>query len=70
LVHKEDQEHADEEASSQFWTVYGYRRWPEDGSLPLDEGHGTTAIGDFTTQEAALDLAYAISCGKEVEVFG
>lgn len=60
------QEAADEEASSQFWTVYGWRPYPED-DIWVD-GAGTTAIADLTTYEAALDLAIALAGGDEDRV--
>jgi len=68
----DEQVAADAEASSQFWTVYGYRRWPTDeyGNVTLtpDQGYGTTAIADLTTYEGALDLAIALADGDEDRV--
>jgi hypothetical protein len=64
------QQYADDEASSQFWTVYGWRRWPENevGEEQLLPGYGTTAIADLTDHESALDLAIALAGGDETKV--
>ena len=66
-----EQDFADDWATSQFWTVYGYRPWPEDEYgvvLLAGKGYGTTAIADLTTYEDALDLAIALAGGDEGRV--
>lgn len=64
----DDQAHADEEASGQYWTVYGYRPHEnEDGTMP-DDG-GAQAIFDGEEQDV-IDLAYALADGKPVFIRG
>ena len=58
-----------EEGVRTFFTVYGYRCWPETDS-PVDVRrhlYGCNAIADLDTQ-AAYDLAVALAKGKPVEV--
>lgn len=57
------QEWADEEAVSQYFTVYGWRRWPDVDPLPLDDGYGATAISDHVEEQDALDMVEALSAG-------
>lgn len=53
-----------DEAINIFYTVYGWRRHPDDGFV---DGSGLTAISDFDDLEAARDMAAALAAGR-VEV--
>jgi hypothetical protein len=57
IANEGDQYYADQEASTQFWTVYGHRT-----------GFGVFAIADLGTHQAAIELATALSRTGEVPI--
>jgi hypothetical protein len=59
-----DQLGEDEEVVNRFYSVYGWRRWPDPMPDVSVVGYGTTAISDHDNLDDAIDLATALADGR------